>query len=73
MEWGDTGTGAGVGGFITAVAMALGFKSRLNKLERDAMYKDACDRTHKPIDVSLKRIEEKLDKLILRRRNDRTE
>jgi len=73
MEWGDTGTGAGIGGILTAIAMALGFKSRLNKLEKSVMYRDTCDATHKPIDVALKRIEEKLDNLLSRRRDDRTE
>ncbi len=73
MELGDTGTGAGIGGLLTAIAMALGFKSRLNKLEKSVMYKDTCDATHKPIDVALKRIEDKLDSLITRRRNDRPE
>ena len=73
MEWGDTGTGAGIGGILTAIAMALGFKSRLNKLEKDVMYKDTCSATHKPIDIALKRIEDKLDNLLQRRRDDRTE
>ncbi len=73
MDLSDTGTGAGIGGMITAIAMALGFKSRLNKLEKSVMYQDTCNATHKPIDVALKRIEDKLDNLLSRRRDNKTE
>lgn len=58
------------GGIVTTILTILGFKSRMDKLERNAMYKDICEAKHDPIDESLKRIEGKLDNLLSRRRQD---
>jgi len=77
MEINDLGYGAG-GGIISAILVALGFKTRMdkqddrvNKLENTVMYKDTCFATHSPINSQLIRIEEKLDFLLTRRRDDR--
>jgi len=77
LDFDNLGYGAG-GGIISAILVALGFKSRMDKLDRDmtvfkktVRYTDTCEATHKPIDTTLERIEGKLDKLLMRRRSDR--
>ena len=77
MDIDNLGYGAG-GGVVTAILTILGFKSRMDKQDKEikeiretVMYKDTCDATHKPIDTTLQRIEDKLDGLISRRRDDR--
>ncbi len=79
MDIDNLGYGAG-GGIISAILVALGLKSRMDKqdekirdIQKTVMYKDTCDATHKPIDTTLQRIEEKLDNLLNRRRDDRKE
>jgi hypothetical protein len=76
-----TGAGAGIGGGIVgAVLTLLGFKSRLDsqdkaidEIRKTVQWKDTCIATHKPMDETLKRVELKLDRLLVRRREDREE
>ena len=69
---------SGGGGLLGALMAWLGFKSRIdrqdkeiNELKKTVMYKDTCEATHKPIDTTLERIEGKLDSLLARLRDDR--
>ena len=70
----DVGYGAGGGflsGIIATVLTALGVNRRIDKLEKSVVYKDTFDATLKPLDTRLTRIEDKIDSLISRRREDR--
>jgi len=81
MDFDNLSYGAGGGfisGLITAITIALGFKSRMDRQDKDidslkknVVYKDTFEATLKPIDNRLTRMEEKLDTLITRRRDDR--
>lgn len=77
MDWDNIGMGAG-GGLLSAILIALGFKSRMDKqdnrmdkLENTVMYKDTCTATHTPISEDLKEIKNDIKILLTRRRNDR--
>jgi len=73
------GTGGGfLSGLLSALFIALGFKSRLDRQDKDidslkknVIYRDTFEATLRPIDNRLTRMEEKLDTLITRRRDDR--
>jgi len=74
MNFDDTGIGAGIGGFIAAILMALGVKSRLDKLEKNVVYKDTFEEFKErfiSLDSKVDKIDEKLGTLITRRRDDR--
>lgn len=74
MNFDDTGIGAGIGSFITALAMALGFKSRLDKLEKNVVYKDTFEEFKErfiSLNSKVDKIDEKLGTLLTRRRVDR--
>jgi len=74
MNFDDTGIGAGIGGFIAAILMALGFKSRLDKLEKNVVYKDTFEEFKErfiSLDSKVGKIDEKLGTLLTRRRVDR--
>ena len=43
MDYESMGAGAGTG-IISAFLMALGFKSRLDRLEKSVVYRDTCDK-----------------------------
>ena len=43
MDYESMGAGAGTG-IISAFLMALGFKSRLDRLEKNVVYRDTCDK-----------------------------
>lgn len=75
----DVGYGAGGGfisGVIATIATALGFKSRMDKLEKSVMYKDVFEQFEKRFDTAMetiKKVDEKLDTLLSRRRADKDE
>jgi len=83
MNLDNLGYGAGGGlisGLITAIAVAFGFKSRLdrqdkdiNSLKKNVVYKDTFEATLKPIDNRLTRMEEKLDTLLIRHRPEKND
>lgn len=63
----DLVTGAGGGGLIGAILTWLGFKSRLDSIERSMeayQSKNTCSVTHKAIDQRLDSIENKQDKIL---------
>lgn len=74
---GDAGIGVG-GGIVGAILTLIGFKSRLDTQDKEikdirdkVRYIDTCEATHKSIDNSLKRIENKLDDTLERRHEPR--
>lgn len=82
MSWENAGYGAG-GGIVTAILVAIGFKARLDNLEKRVVYKDSCEKCSLNTDNQIKavhesqlRVEGKLDKLLInlsRRRGDQAE
>jgi len=83
MDFDNLSYGAGGGlisGLLTAIAIALGFKSRLDRQDKDieslkknVVYKDTFEATLKPIDNRLTRMEEKLDTLLIRHRPEKND
>lgn len=75
----DIGYGAGggfLGGVIAAIFTALGVNRRIDKLEKSVMYKDVFEQFEKRFDAAIttiKTMDEKIDILISRRRDDRDE
>lgn len=73
----DVGYGAGGGfisGIVATIATALGFKNRMDKLEKSVMYKDVFDQFEKRFDTAMEkidRIDNKIDTLLVRRRDDK--
>lgn len=79
MAWDDIGVGAGGGflsGLVIAILSALGMKSDINALKKSVMYKDTFDQFEKRfVDTvqTIKKMDEKIDTLLSRRREDRDE
>lgn len=63
MDINDAGYGIG-GGAISAILVALGFKSRIDKLEKAVMYKDVFEQFEKRFDDAMKKMDEKIDILL---------
>jgi len=80
MDLENIGYSAG-SGVIGAILIALGFKSRMdrqdkdvNSLKKSVLYKDTFEQFEKRFDASVKQIDSidrKLDMLLARRREDR--
>lgn len=77
MEWDDIGVGAGGGflsGVVATIVTALGVNRRIDKLEKSVIYKDVFEQFEKRFDSAIEQISvinDKLDKLLSRRRTDR--
>ena len=79
MDIESAGAGMG-GGIVSAILLALGIKSRIDKLEKNVVYKDAClncgkgnDNQFRALRDGQSRIENKIDTVLVnlsRRRED---
>lgn len=72
MDLEQTGAGAGVGGVIGMILTLFGVKhkfaeldKKIERIEDRTVWRDTCMATHKSVDDGVKRIEKKLDDLIM--------